>query len=89
MPRILIFLLHSTQISLPELFSIIVVYKMSVTKGQNWVGAEATESAIHIVFLSLHSYCDMVRCLGDRAHFWQLFISFFLNIPIMLYNICY
>ena len=53
------------------------------------MGAEAIQSAVHVVLPSLQLTCDMVHCLGERPHFSSLFAAIFWrflssNTPIML-----
>ena len=95
-PQFLISLLHWSQISLLGAF-FWGLQRASSHWGvdlENRVGAEAIRSAIHVVLPSLHSTCDMVHCLGERALFSSSFVAIFWwflssNAPIMLYNICH
>ena len=56
--------------------------------------AEAIRSAIHVVWPSLRSTCDMVHCPGERELFSTSFVPVFWwfllsNALVMLYNIRY
>ena len=95
-PQFLISLLHWSQISFPGAFS----WRLQTASShwgpdqENRVGAEAIQSAVHVVLPSLQLICDKVHCLGERTFFSTSFVVIFWwflpsNAPIMLWNIRY
>ena len=72
-PQFLISLLHWSKISFPRGFFWYLQTANSCWGSdlENGVGAEAIQSAIHVVLPSLWSNCDMVHCLNERVLFFS------------------